>query len=190
LLDKVLEKTRQLHLGAGDADGSTMGPVCGNQQLKDVLAHIEKARKQNGQFVLGGYQLVENGLEHGCFIAPTVIDHVTTEMSVATEEVFGPVLSVMRVKNYEKALELANDVPYGLSSSVFTRDLERALHFVEHSEAGLTHVNIHSAYKEPQLCFGGYKESGFGLPEAGSMGIQFFQEEKAIYIRKAPRISA
>jgi len=190
LLDKILDRTRQLHLGAGDADDSTMGPVCGKQQLKDVLAHIRKARKQNGQFVLGGYQLLENGLEHGCFIAPTVIDNVTTEMDVATEEVFGPVLAVMRVKNYEKALELANDVPYGLSSSIFTRDLEQAMHFVEHSEAGLTHVNIHSAYKEPQLCFGGYKESGFGLPEAGSMGIQFFQEEKAIYITKAPRVSA
>jgi len=162
-----------------------MGPVCGKQQLRDVLAHIEKARDQNGQFVLGGYQLEKNGLEHGCFIAPTVIDRVTKDMDVATQEVFGPVLSVMRVMNYEEALELANDVPYGLSSSVFTRNLERAMHFVEHSEAGLTHVNIHSAYKEPQLSFGGYKESGFGLPEAGSTGIQFFQEEKAIYIRKA-----
>jgi len=190
LLDKVLDKSRQMRLGAGDADGSTMGPVCGKQQLHDVLAHIEKAREQNGQFVLGGFQMAENGLEHGCFIAPTVIDNVTTEMDVAVQEVFGPVLAVMRVKNYEEALVLANDVPYGLSSSIFTRDLERAMHFVEHSEAGLTHVNIHSAYKEPQLCFGGYKESGFGLPEAGSTGIQFFQEEKAIYIKKAPRVSA
>jgi len=190
LLDKLLDKTRQLRVGAGDADDSTMGPVCGKQQLQDVLAHIEKARKQNGQFVLGGCQLAENGLQHGCFIAPTVLDDVTSDMDVATQEVFGPVLSVMRVKDYDKALELANDVLYGLSSSVFTRDLERALHFVEHSEAGLTHVNIHSAYKEPQLCFGGYKESGFGLPEAGSTGIQFFQDEKAIYIRKAPRVSA
>jgi len=185
LLEKVLDKTRGLHVGAGDAAESTMGPVCGKQQLHDVLAHIEKAKAQNGQFVLGGCQLVEDELRHGCFIAPTVIDNVTAEMDVAKEEVFGPVLSVMRVKNYEKALELANNVPYGLSSSVFTRDLERALHFVEHSEAGLTHVNVHSAYKEPQLCFGGYKESGFGLPEAGSAGIQFFQEEKAIYLRKA-----
>lgn len=65
-------------------------------------------------------------------------------------------------------------------------DLERALHFVEHSEVGLTHVNVHSAYKEPQQSFGGVKESGFGLPEAGSTGIQFFQEEKSIYIRKGP----
>ncbi len=184
-LQRVLDRTRRLQVGPGDADESTMGPVCGEQQLRDVLAHIEKAKKQNGQFVLGGRQLVEGGLEFGCFVEPSVIDHVTSSMDVATQEVFGPVLSVMRVNNYEEALDLANSVPYGLSSSVFTRDLERALHFVEHSEAGLTHVNIHTAYKEPQLCFGGYKESGFGLPESGSTGIQFFQEEKAIYIRKA-----
>ncbi len=105
-------------------------------------------------------------------------------MSISKEEVFGPVLSIIRVDSYEEALSLANDVPYGLSSSIFTTNFEKALHFTEHSEVGLTHVNIHSAYKEPQLCFGGYKESGFGLPEAGSAGIQFFQEEKAIYFKK------
>jgi len=184
-LDRVLEKARALRVGAGEAKDTTMGPVCGKQQLHDVLAHVEKARAQNGQFILGGFQIVEGDLQYGCFIAPTVIDNVATNMAVATQEVFGPVLSVMRVRGYEEALELANDVPYGLSSSVFTRDLDRALHFVENSDAGLTHVNIHSAYKEPQLCFGGYKESGFGLPEAGSTGIEFFQDEKAIYIKKA-----
>lgn len=184
LLDKVLERTKQIKVGPGDSHANSMGPVCGKQQLQDVLGHIDVAKRQQGEFVAGGYQLMEDGLEHGCFIAPSIIDNVVQNMDVSSQEVFGPVLSVMRVKDYQQALALANDVPYGLSSSIYTRDLEKALHFVEHTQVGLTHVNVHSAYKEPQHCFGGYKESGFGLPEAGSTGIQFFQEEKAIYIRK------
>lgn len=185
LLDRVLERTAKLQVGPGISTDSTMGPVCGEQQLQDVLGHIEAARAQRARFVAGGQRLLDGALQYGCFIAPSVIDHVTPDMDVAAEEVFGPVLAVMRVNGYDEALALANNVPYGLASSIYTRDLERALHFVEHSEAGLTHVNVHSAYKEPQLCFGGCKESGFGLPEAGSAGIQFFQDEKAIYVRKA-----
>jgi len=190
LLERVLARVRAIRVGPGCAAHSTMGPVCGESQLRDVMGHIERARRQGANFVAGGDRLFDGSLEHGCFVAPTVIDPARAELDVAREEVFGPVLAVLRVAVCDEALALANDVPYGLSSSIFTRDLEQALHFVEYSEAGLTHVNVHSAYKEPQLYFGGYKESGFGLPEAGSAGIQFFQDEKAIYIRKAspPRI--
>lgn len=184
LLNRILVRVAALRLGPGDQAGASMGPVAGGHQLKSILGHLDGARSQKAGIVVGGHQYMDDGLEHGCFIAPTVIDRVTSEFDVFRTEVFGPVLSVTRVRNYEEALAVANDVPYGLSSSVFTRDLEKALHFVEHSEVGLTHVNIHSAYKEPQLAFGGVKESGFGLPEAGRTGIQFFQEEKAVYIRK------
>lgn len=184
LLDRILKRVKGLRLGPGTAAGATMGPVAGSHQLNSVLGHLERAKAQTAEFIAGGHRYTDDGLEHGCFIAPTVIDRVTPDLDVFRTEVFGPVLSVTRVANYEQALAVANDVPYGLSSSIFTRDLDKALHFVEHSEVGLTHVNIHSAYKEPQLSFGGAKESGFGLPEAGSTGIQFFQEEKAVYIRK------
>jgi len=184
LIEKIVQLTDSLVLGRGDDGLATMGPVCGKHQLDNILSDIETAKSQGAELLMGGGRVAAEGLEHGCFVQPTIFDHVTPTMAIAKEEVFGPVLSIMRVSHYPEALSLANDVPFGLSSSIFTTNFEKAIHFTEHSEVGLTHVNIHSAYKEPQLCFGGYKESGFGLPEAGSAGIQFFQEEKAIYYKK------
>ena len=184
LVAKILKRAQDLVLGGGTSTGASMGPVCGEQQMVNILRHIETAKDQGARLITGGNRACDDHLADGCFIQPTIFDDVTPDMDIASEEVFGPVLAVMRVDTYEEALQLANDVPYGLSSSIFTNDYEKAMHFTEHSEVGLTHVNIHSAYKEPQLAFGGYKESGFGLPEAGSTGIQFFQEEKAIYLKK------
>lgn len=184
LIGAMLERIESIKLGPGDHPDSTMGPVAGQHQLESVLGHLARAREQRAQVVAGGGRSEEADLAHGCFIAPTLIDRAHEELDAARLEIFGPVLSVFRVGDYGQALRLANAVPYGLSSSIYTRDLDKALHFVEHTEVGLTHVNVHSAYKEPQQCFGGVKESGFGLPEAGSTGIQFFQEEKSIYLKK------
>ena len=190
VVETILERVARIRLGPGGRPDSTMGPVAGRHQLKSVLGHIGRAREQGARFIAGGGRREEGDLAHGCFVAPSLIDRVGEELDAARLEIFGPVLSVFRVADYAEALRLANATPYGLSSSVYTRDLEKALHFVEHSEVGLTHVNVHSAYKEPQQCFGGMKESGFGLPEAGSTGIQFFQEEKSIYIRKGQPLPA
>lgn len=184
LVTRVIERIGLLRVGPWDNAASSMGPVAGAQQLESVMNHLARAREQGAQIVAGGNRCQGELLDHGCFIEPTLIDHATEQLDVARTEIFGPVLSVFRVADYRAALELANAVPYGLSSSIYTRDLDKALHFVEHTEVGLTHVNVHSAYKEPQQCFGGVKESGFGLPEAGSTGIQFFQEEKSIYMKK------
>ena len=184
LLDGLLQHIRALRLGPGRDNGATMGPVAGGAQLKSVLGHIHRAQEQGAQFVTGGRRAGGAVLEHGCFIEPGLIDNPEPRLDISTTEVFGPVLTVHRVASYEAALRLANAVPYGLSSSIYTRDLDKALHFAEHSEVGLTHINVHSAYKEPQHSFGGVKESGFGLPEAGATGIQFFQDEKAVYVRK------
>ncbi|MBI4984645.1 MAG: aldehyde dehydrogenase [Rhodocyclales bacterium] len=184
LLAKLKAKTAALRLGRGTDAAATMGPVAGRAQLDSILGHIARANAQGARFVAGGGRATAHGLEHGCFIEPSIVDNPPVALDISTTEVFGPVLAVYRVPGYEAALALANAVPYGLSSSIYTRDLDRALHFAEHSEVGLTHINVHSAYKEPQHSFGGVKESGFGLPEAGSTGIQFFQDEKAVYVRK------
>lgn len=186
LIEAIVERVRNIRLGGGRDPQSTMGPVAGESQLRSVLGHIERAHAQGARFAAGGARAQRGELAHGCFVEPSLIINGSEELDASREEIFGPVLAVFRVDGYEDALRLANAVPYGLSSCVYTRDLERALHFVEHSEVGLTHVNVHSAYKEPQQSFGGVKESGFGLPEAGSTGIQFFQEEKSIHIRKGP----
>ena len=104
-------------------------------------------------------------------------------MKIAQEEIFGPVLSIMEVADFEQALEVANQVDFGLSSSIFTADLQKAFTFLEETEVGLAHVNLMTAVKEPHLSFGGIKASGFGLPEAGQTGIEFFSEHKVAYVK-------
>jgi aldehyde dehydrogenase (NAD+) len=115
-------------------------------------------------------------------VAPTVFTEVKFAMRIAQEEIFGPVLSIMQVRSLEEAIEIANSVSYGLCSSIFTNDLRRAMTFIEKTEVGLTHVNMPTAYKEAQLEFGGIKDSGAGLPEAGQAGIEFFSQHKVVYI--------
>ena len=130
----------------------------------------------------GGKRIESVPYHKGFFVEPTVFWEVKPEMRIAQEEIFGPVLSVIKVKSFEEAIETANNSIYGLASSVYTRDISKALKFVKESEVGLTHVNLPTAYKEVQLPFGGIKLSGFGLPEAGQSGIEFFTENKSVYI--------
>ena len=137
-----------------------------------------------GAKVLCGGKKVEGGnFGDGCFIEPTIFTGVTPEMRIAREEIFGPVLSIIEVGDFEEAVEVANRVDFGLSSSIYTRDLERAMKFTQRTDVGLTHVNMITAHKEPQLSFGGVKASGFGIPEAGSTGIEFFTKHKVVYLR-------
>jgi aldehyde dehydrogenase (NAD+) len=133
--------------------------------------------------LLGGTALEGEGYDGGCFVAPTIFDGVTPDMLVAREEIFGPVLVIIAVRSFDEAVAVANGVAYGLSSSIFTNDLQRALTYMERAEVGLAHVNLMTALKEPQLAFGGVKESGAGLPEAGSSGIEFFTHHKVCYVK-------
>jgi len=187
VLDKFLAGMRQridrIVLGNGMDEETTMGPVCGEAQLASVLAGIEKAKADGANLLTGGSRALGSRLEKGCFVEPTAFVDVEPGMSVAQEELFGPVLAVMTVDDFENAIDIANGVRYGLGSSIFTRDLARALEFVRRTDVGLTHVNMHTAYKEPQLSFGGVKASGYGIPEAGKTGIEFFTEHKTIYIK-------
>ncbi|MDR0440050.1 MAG: aldehyde dehydrogenase family protein, partial [Candidatus Accumulibacter sp.] len=169
-VEAVLAKARALKLGSGLDPATTMGPVCGTQQLKNVLDFIEQGKKEGARLLTGGRRAAGEGLDDGCFVEPTVFSGVTPEMTIAQEEIFGPVLSVFEVNDFDEAVRIANGVRFGLASSIYTKDFERAMRFVEKIEAGLTHVNMISAYKEPQLSFGGIKESGSGIPEAGRTG--------------------
>ncbi len=182
-LEMVRERVAQIKVGNGHDLNATMGPVCGEAQCRDILRYIETGLEQGAALVAGGKRIIGNGMDKGCFIEPTVFAGVTPGMTIAKEEIFGPVLSLMRVRDFDEAVRVANDVEFGLSSSVFTASLSRALTFVEKTEAGLTHVNMHSALKEPQLSFGGIKHSGAGLPEAGKTGIEFFTRHKVAYVR-------
>jgi aldehyde dehydrogenase (NAD+) len=183
LTQRLVAAARSLAVRDGAAEDCGMGPVCGAKQKADILGYIEKGRAEGARLLTGGNALEGAGYDSGCFIAPTVFDCVTPAMTIAREEIFGPVLAIMTVGSFEEAIEVANGVAYGLSSSIFTNDLKRALTYMERAEVGLAHVNLMTALKEPQLSFGGVKESGAGLPEAGSSGIEFFTHHKVCYVR-------
>jgi len=203
LTARLVEAAEALHVTDGLAADCGMGPVCGTAQKSDILGYIEQGRSEGARVLAGGKALTGRipqalttdggtpdtgtpaGIDYdgGCFIAPTVLDCVRPDMIVAQEEIFGPVLVIISVTSFDEAVAVANDVAYGLSSSIFTKNLEAALTYMERTEVGLAHVNLMSALKEPQLPFGGVKASGAGLPEAGSAGIEFFTEHKVCYVR-------
>jgi alpha-ketoglutaric semialdehyde dehydrogenase len=179
----ILERVKKIKVGKGTDPKTTMGPVCGKSQLESILDGIEKGKAEGANLVIGGNQIKDKGLANGCFIEPTVFTKVTPDMFIAQEEIFGPVLSVIKAKDFDGAVDIANNVRFGLSSSIYTNDLQKALTFVEKTDVGLTHVNIPTAVKEPQLSFGGVKLSGCGVPEAGHTGVEFFTEHKVAYIK-------
>jgi len=181
--DMLLKRVAKVTVGDGAHTDTGMGPVCGTQQMEDILGYIEQGKAEGARLLAGGHRLLDPPLDKGCFIAPTVFGDVTPAMTIAQEEIFGPVLSVMKVADFEEAVRVANDVPFGLASSIFTNDLSKAMAFVEQTDVGLTHVNLSTALKEPPLSFGGVKESGFGTPEAGTSGIEFCTEHKVAYVR-------
>ena len=179
--EKLLERVGAMRVGPGDGDVD-MGPVCGTDQLESILEYIKIGQEEGATLAQGGKRCSGDGLDGGCFIEPTVFTGVKPDMRIAQEEIFGPVLSVLVADGFEDALEMANSVEFGLSSSIFTRDISRAFRFLDKTEVGLTHVNMMTAYCEPQLSFGGVKCSGHGIPESGKTGIEFFTEHKVAFI--------
>jgi aldehyde dehydrogenase (NAD+) len=183
-LEMIVEKTKKITVGNGLDDSCRMGPVAGPKQYETVLNYIAIGKEEGARICIGGSAITDGDFARGYFIKPTVFADVTGDMRIAREEIFGPVLSVMRAVDFDDALKIANDTVYGLASSIYTTDLAKAQRFVEESEVGLCHVNMPTAWKEPQLEFGGIKDSGRGLPEAGETGAEFFTDMKAVYIRR------
>ena len=180
---RVVDGARKLVVGDGMKQETDMGPVCGNGQLESIMKFIRIGKEEGAELLTGGSQITGKGFDDGCFIEPTVFGSVDSSMTIAQEEIFGPVLSIFTVEDFGEALEVANDTRFGLCSSIFTTSLKEAMKFIEGTQVGLTHVNAITAYKEPQLPFGGIKESGIGIPEAGSTGLEFFTNRKSVYIK-------
>ncbi|MCE5198074.1 MAG: aldehyde dehydrogenase family protein [Armatimonadota bacterium] len=181
-LEMLIDKTSKITVGNGQDESSRMGPVAGPKQYETVLNYIAIGKSENARLCAGGSAITDGDFAKGFFIKPTIFAEVTSDMRIAREEIFGPVLSVMKANDFEDAISIANNTVYGLASSIYTKDLSKAQRFVEESEAGLCHVNMPTAWKEPQLEFGGIKDSGRGLPEAGETGAEFFTDMKAVYI--------
>lgn len=180
----LVEKVNKLVVGNPLDHNTNMGPVIDKKAMESILNYIEIGKKEGATLLTGGYRLTEGELGKGTFVAPTIFSGVTPEMTIAQEEIFGPVISIMVADDYEQALEWANDIEYGLSSTIYTNDMEKALDFIDHIEAGFTHVNMMTMYSEPHLPFGGIKGTGLGgFREVGSTAIDFYTEWKTVYMR-------
>jgi methylmalonic acid semialdehyde dehydrogenase len=179
---RVTERARSMKIGPGEDPSTEMGPSVDENQFNTVLGYIEIGREDGAHMVCGGSRATGNGLDKGYFMQPTVFDRVTSDMRIAREEIFGPVLSVLRVKDFEQALEVANDCDYGLSSSIFTNDAVRIFRFVDEIETGMTHINSPTTGGEAHIPFGGTKATGIGDREQGSTALDFYTELKVVYV--------
>jgi len=183
--ERLVARVKSLTLGPGTDPETYLGPVISKSAQEEILAHIALAKREGGSVLLGGKAPKGEVFAHGFYIEPTVVGNVTPEMSLAREEVFGPVLAVIGAETFEQALDLANGVRYGLSASLFTRDLNRVLEYADRIEAGLVRVNGETAGVEPQAPFGGFKGSSSYSREQGRAAIEFFTQIKTIYFDRA-----
>lgn len=182
-LEMFLKSARKLRVGAGLAPGTHMGPVINESQMKKVLDYIEIGKNEGAKLALGGKAMKEGELNKGFFIEPTVFTDVTPNMRIAQEEIFGPVVAVLKAKDLEDAIVIANGVKYGLSSSIYTQDINNSAIAERDLDAGIVYINAPTIGAEIQLPFGGTKKSGLGRKEAGGRGgaLDMFTKWKVIY---------
>ncbi len=182
-LEALVERTKKLKVGNGMEPGVDIGPAVDEGQLETDLRYIEIGKKECGAPRVGGNRLTGGAYDKGYFVEPTIFADVTPEMTLAREEIFGPVLAVMRAKNFEDAMQIANGVPLGLSASIQTTNVSRVFDYVYGMEAGLLTVNLPSAGVEYQLPFGGTKDSSFGPKEQGPAALDFYSDYKTVYLK-------
>ena len=177
-IDALKERTKEIQVGPGLDSESQMGPVVSEIQMNKVLDYIEIGKKEGATLLVGGNRIVDNGLENGYFIEPTIFVDTKPDMRIVQEEIFGPVLVVQKFKTEEEALQLANDTKYGLAGAVFTNDIAKAFRVIKKVRAGITWINsYHPTYNEAP--WGGYKQSGTGR-ELGTFGFEAYTEVKQI----------
>ena len=179
----VVERTRKLKVGDGMKSGIDIGPCVDHGQMDTVLRYIAIGRTECGEPLCGGSQLTDGEFAKGYFVEPTVFANVEESHTIAKEEIFGPVLAIMRAKDFEDAMRIANNIPFGLSSSIQTTNLSRAFEYIYRAEAGLLTVNLPSAGVEYQLPFGGTKDSSFGPKEQGPAAMEFYSDYKTVYLK-------
>ena len=181
-VELLLEHAARVVPGNGLIPSTTMGPSVDQDQFDKVHEYLEIGRSEGVELRCGGGRASTGELSFGLFTEPTVWTGVTQEMRVAREEIFGPVLSVIAVDDFEQAMAVANNVEYGLTSSLYTQDLTKVFRYIEDIETGMLHVNSPTIGGEAQLPFGGMKKTGIGPREQGPTAIEFFSEWKTVYI--------
>ncbi|MBI4488632.1 MAG: aldehyde dehydrogenase family protein [Deltaproteobacteria bacterium] len=180
--EMIRERAERIKIGDGLDETVEMGPLINEAARQKVHRYVQAGKEGGARLLTGGTIYEEGKWIHGYFYRPTIFDQVAPTMRIAQEEIFGPVLSVIEVKSFEEAIEVLNGTAYGLSSSIYTRDVGRAFRAIRDIEAGITYINGPTIGAEVHLPFGGVKETGNGHREAGTTVYDIFSEWKSIYI--------
>jgi aldehyde dehydrogenase (NAD+) len=181
-VEKLAGRAKKLRVGNGLDANVQMGPSVSQGQLDTVKEYVQIGKGEGARVVAGGNALTDGDYAKGFFHEPTVFADVTPDMRIAQEEIFGPVTAVIKCKSFDEAIEIGNGVKYGLSSSIYTRDVNRAFAAMRDMYTGIFYVNAPTIGAEVHLPFGGVKETGNGHREAGVAGIDVFSEWKSIYV--------
>ncbi len=175
---RLMERTKKLKLGNGLDESTDVGPVINNSQLQKIAKYVDIGKNEGAKLALGGKPAKPLP---GYFFEPTIFSGVSPDMRIAQEEIFGPVLSIISAGSFNEAIDIANSVEYGLSSSIYTENIKNAFRAIEKLETGITYINAPTIGAEIHLPFGGTKSTGNGTREAGTTAIEEFSEIKAVY---------
>ncbi len=188
LATRLVEAAERLRLGPGWEEDTDVGPVINRAALEKIHSYTEIGRSEGARLLTGGEIATGNGLDAGFYYRPTIFGDCDPGMRIAQEEIFGPTTALIRVRDLDEAIRAANGVRYGLSSSIFTRDVNGAFRAMRDLEAGITYVNAGTIGAEVHLPFGGVKETGNGHREAGQAALDVFTEWKAVYVDYSGRL--
>jgi aldehyde dehydrogenase (NAD+) len=181
-LRMLVDRVERLRLGDGLRPTSDVGPMINEAALTNTAAYVAIARNEGAELLTGGRRARGGALSHGWFYRPTVFAGVQPRSRLAQEEVFGPVLAVLKVRTLDEAIRINNDVAYGLSSSLYTRDIVAAYRAIEDIDCGITYINAPTIGAEAHLPFGGVKATGNGHREGGWQVYDFYSETKTVYV--------
>jgi aldehyde dehydrogenase (NAD+) len=185
---RLVARAESLRVGDGLADATQMGPQINQQQVDTSGKYADVAKKEGAQLLTGGKRLTGDAHAKGFFYAPTVFGDVTASMRIAKEEVFGPVVSVLTCDSFDEAIEIANGIQYGLSTALYSRNVNLAFKAMRDLQAGITYVNAPTIGAEVHLPFGGVKQTGNGHREGGTGALDFYTSWKAVYVDYSDRL--
>jgi aldehyde dehydrogenase (NAD+) len=188
LQSRLVERAEKMRLGPGWDDATDIGPVINRAAIEKIDSYTKIGQEEGARLLTGGEVATDGDLAKGFYYRPTIFGEVDAQMRIAQEEIFGPTTALIKVADFDEAIRVANGIKYGLSSSVFTRDVNKAFRAMRDLQAGITYVNAGTTGAEVHLPFGGTKDTGNGHREAGQAALDVFTEWKSIYVDYSGRL--